>query len=433
MTRTELALLLGAPAGLVAELSCRPTLVDEADPRKFMSALAGATAGNGEVFLCSPAWGASERVQLKELLGLSGLSDAPQVSQPAGRGWLMIPTGGTSGRLKFARHDEETITAAVRGFCHHFGLTQVNAVGVLPLHHVSGLMAWLRCALTGGEYRPLNWKELEGGARPVLPPKPGGWVISLVPTQLERLLAGGAGSAPAAVGRETDPPGAAIQWLKQFRLIFLGGAPAWPDLLDRAAAAGLPLSLGYGMTETAAMATALRPEEFLGGARNNGTALVHATVRVGNGGTIFLGGDSLFRGYFPEWRDRREFETQDHGLLDERNHLFVLGRRDAVIISGGEKIDPAEIEALLRGTGQFPDLVVLGLPDAKWGQQVVVVYPGDARPDFHAVIPVTNQLADFKRPKRYLPLGGAWPVSAQGKFNRAELAARVVAQLKERR
>lgn len=415
MTRSELALLLGAPAGLVAEPRTGPTLISEADPRKFMSAFARAVAGDGEVFLCDPKWGENERAQLNALVSTPS-SEIPTPGSSR-RGWLGIPTGGTSGALKFARHDEETLAAAVRGFARHFGLMQVNAVGVLPLHHVSGLMAWLRCALTGGEYRPLDWKEVEGGVRPVLPPKPGGWVISLVPTQLERLL----------------HDAAAVAWLKGFRIIFLGGAPAWPDLLDRSAALGLPLSLGYGMTETAAMVTALRPEEFLAGARNNGTALPHATVRVGAGDTIVLGGDSLFRGYFPAWRDRREFETQDRGLLDERYHLFVLGRRDAVIITGGEKVDPVEIEAVLRGTGQFPDLAVLGLPDAKWGQLLVVVYPGNAHPDFHAVIRVTNALADYKRPKSYIPLVGPWPAGAQGKINRAALMERVVAQLKQRR
>lgn len=396
-----------------------PVLVSETDPRKFMVALTHAMAGTREIFLCSPVWGAHERAQLAELVksAPSSVVCPPSSGANPGLGWLMIPTGGTSGELKFARHDEETLTAAVRGFARHFGLTQVNAVGVLPLHHVSGLMAWLRCALTGGEYLPLDWKEVEDGGRPVLPPKPGGWVISLVPTQLERML------------RDEG----AVAWLKGFRIIFLGGAPAWPDLLERAAALGLPLSLGYGMTETAAMVTALRPEEFLAGARNNGTSLPHATVQVGAGDTIVIGGDSLFRGYHPAWRDRRDFATQDRGLLDERNHLFVLGRRDAVIITGGEKVEPAELEALLRGTGQFPDLVVLGLPDAKWGQQVVVVYPGNAHPDFHAVIRVTNGLADYKRPKSYIPLVGPWPAGAQGKINRAALLERVVAQLKVRR
>ena len=413
MDRAQLASLLGAPAGLVPEPTREATVIKSGEPHRFMKEFALAVAQGGVVMLTSDTWGENEDRQLAVLRQQEQATPATA----AGRGWLCIPTGGTSGQLKFARHDEETLAAAVRGFARHFGITQVNAVGVLPLHHVSGLMAWLRCALTGGEYRPLDWKEVEGAGRPVLPPKPGGWVISLVPTQLERLL---------------NDDGA-VAWLKNFRIIFLGGAPAWPDLLDRAAAHGLPLSLGYGMTETAAMVTALRPEEFLAGARNNGPALPHATVQVGAGDTIVLGGESLFRGYHPAWRDQREFATQDRGLLDERNHLFVLGRRDAVIITGGEKVDPAEIEALLRGTGQFPDLVVLGLPDAKWGQRLVVVYPGQAHPDFHAVIRVTNGLADYKRPKSYIPLVGAWTATAQGKINRAALVERVVAQLKVRR
>lgn len=382
-------------------------LISETDPGKFMSAVADAVAGTGDVFLCDPAWGANERAQL-ETRGRP--ADSPL-------GWLMIPTGGTGGVLKFARHDEETLAAAVRGFVRHFELTRVNAVGVLPLHHVSGLMAWLRCALTGGEYRPLDWKEVEAGRPPVLPEKPEGWMISLVPTQLERLL-------------HSD---AAIIWLKGIRLILLGGGPSRPGLLEKAAAARLPVSLGYGMTETAAMVTALRPGEFLAGGRSCGTALPHATVKIGAGETIVLGGDSLFRGYHPQWREKGDFETEDRGRLDEHGHLYVAGRRDEVIITGGEKVDPAEIENVLRGSGEFSEVVVLGLPDTHWGQQVVAVYPGNAHPDFHKVIGVMGRLAVHKRPKHYIPLVGPWPANAQGKVNRPGLIDRVVAQMKERR
>ena len=60
---------------------------------------------------------------------------------------------------------------------------------------------------------------------------------------------------------------------------------------------------------------------------------------------------------------------------------------------------------------------MLGLPDARWGQRLVVVYPGNAHPDFHAVIRATNRLADYKRPKSYIPLVGAWPTTASGKLN----------------
>ena len=258
MDRLELARMLGAPVGLVAEPRREATVIEEADPQRFMTALAAAVAQGGVVMLASNTWSENERRQLAALRQQAPITPATA----AGKGWLCIPTGGTGGQLKLARHDEETIAAAVRGFCTHFKMTQVNAAGLLPLHHVSGLMAWMRCALTGGEFRPLNWKAIEGGDLPALPAKPQGWVISLVPTQLERLLWSAA----------------AVEWLRGFRTVFLGGAPAWPELLERAVAQQLPLSPGYGLTETAAMVTALRPPEFLLGLRSSGSALPHATV-----------------------------------------------------------------------------------------------------------------------------------------------------------
>ncbi len=407
MERAELARLLGAPAGLLAEARRETTVIEAGEPRQFMAELAAAAAQGGTVMLASNTWGENERRQL------AGLRQEEQVTPPtaAGKGWLCIPTGGTSGQLKFARHDEETLSAAVNGFARHFGVSQVNAVGVLPLHHVSGLMAWMRCALTGGEYRPLDWKSVESGALPPLPAKPEGWMISLVPTQLERLL-------------RRD---GAVEWLRQFRLILLGGGPSSPLLLDRVAAQRLPLSPGYGMTETAAMVTALRPAEFLAGARNCGAALPHARVKTGDDGAIILGGDSLFLGYHPHWRDRGDFATADSGWLDAEQHLHVTGRHDAVIITGGEKVNPAEVEAALRATGEFAEVVVLGVPDPEWGQAVIAAYPVADRPRLDKVAEMLSRsLAPAKRPKRFVPLA-LWPGNAQGKVDRAEVARRVAA------
>ena len=412
MERAELSRLLGRwrsrPQGLAGR---EPVLVSAFGFEPFMTALADAVSGDVEVFLCDPNWGEQELAQVELQLQLAQAATRPALS---GHGWLMIPTGGTSGALKFARHDQGTIEAAVLGFVQHFSLRQVNAVGVLPLHHVSGLMACLRCVLTGGEYLPADWKKIEAGDLPELPAKPDGWVISLVPTQLERLL------------RQE----AAVTWLRNFRIIFLGGAAAWPDLLDRAAAARLPLSPGYGMTETAAMVTGLRPAEFLAGARDNGAALPHARVTVNGEDTVLVAGTSLFRGYYPYWGGETAFTTGDLGRVDEHGHLTILGRRDGVIISGGEKIQPAEVEAVLRATGEFDDVVVLGLPDPEWGQAVVAAYPATREPDLAKVNQaVRAQLSAYKQPKQFLPVGG-WPVSAAGKTRRGEVSRLVLARLK---
>ncbi|MEO6875614.1 MAG: AMP-binding protein [Opitutaceae bacterium] len=354
-------------------------------------------------FLCDPAWSSVDRANVKALQE----SKVGKPSSAIPHGWLCIPTGGSSGSVRFARHDEHTLTAAVQGFCAHFGFEQVNAVDVLPAHHVSGLMARVRCAATGGEHVVWEWKRLEAGERPMLDQRRGSWVISLVPTQLQRLLA----SADT------------VAWLRDFSVIFIGGGPVWPELTEAAAKSQLPISLSYGMTETAAMVAALRPAEFLAGDRSSGSALPHARISIEAEGAIQIAGDSIFRGYFPEERTARVFVTEDIGRLDERGQLHVLGRRDAVIITGGEKVQPMEVEAALRASGEFSDVVVVSLPDAEWGQIVVACYAlGTQPPDWARVSAALMGLAAFKRPKRFVAVA-SWPRNAQGKINRTALAA----------
>jgi O-succinylbenzoic acid--CoA ligase len=408
MERRELARRLGAEAGVAAGAARAEgggrVVIAEAESARFRAAFADAVAGGGDVFLADPQWGAKERGEMERLL--AGIPAGGERAEAPELGWLMIPSGGTGGKVKFARHDAATIAAAVRGCAAHFGFATVNAVGVLPLHHVSGLMSWMRCALTGGEYRAWDWKRLERGERPELAGA-GPWVISLVPTQLQRLLG------------QPD----AVAWLRELAAIFVGGGPAWPALLEAAAAARLPIALSYGMTETGAMVTALRPEEFAAGVRSSGAALPHAWVRFDGEGRVIVGGASLLRGYYPAAPETvAEFATEDLGRIDERGHLHVLGRRDAVIITGGRKVLPAEVEAGLRASGQFEDVAVVGVPDAEWGESVVACYPAGGRePD--PVLAVAA-LAAWQRPKRFVAVG-AWPRNAQGKLNRAALLAQV--------
>ena len=401
MERIELVRRLGVPLRVDAP---RNVVVEEREPERFMVAFGEAVAAGSTVFVADPSWGVAERTQFDRLISSKLKTKNPEPGQSLG--WLCLPTGGSSGKLRLARHDQDTVSAAVSGCCTHFQVRQINAVGVLPLHHVSGLMAWMRCALTGGRYLPWAWTAMESGRWPET--GKGDWFLSLVPTQLQRLL---------------DRPEAADR-LRRFRAVFLGGGPAWPDLLDRAAEARLPLAPGYGMTETAAMVTALRPEEFLAGCRGCGSSLPHARVELGAKGVIQITAESLFRGYHPRGRKAGPWVTDDVGLIDESGGLHVLGRRDAVIITGGKKVDPGEVEAALRTTGQFADVAVIGVPDTEWGEAVVACYPaGPKEPDVAAVRErITGRLAPHKRPKRYVRIA-VWPRNDQGKVNRRELTA----------
>ena len=462
MERAELARLLGVFRSQVSDLaySSDAVVIEERDPARFQAAFAAAVAGSGPVFLADPDWGAAERDQFQKLVvqhptsklqpstskeGPMAAREKSEMGEPEfgarmeGRsqddargeshskiqnpnskielGWLCIPTGGSSGRLKLARHDQDTLLAAAWGFAGHFGVPRVNAVGVLPLHHVSGLMAWLRCALTGGEYVAGDWREIEAGALPAFPRTDDGWFLSLVPTQLQRLLA-----RPAAVA-----------WLRAFRAVLVGGGPAWPALVEAGARAELPLAFTYGATETAAAAMALRPEEFRAGGRGCGRALPHATVTVAADGAIAIQAASLFHGYWPDVRAPGPWASGDRGDYDGAGSLHVRGRSDALIITGGEKVEPGEVEAALRATGEFADVAVVGVPDPEWGRVVVACYPEtggvgaprphgpDSEPDWARVAAGLVGLAAWKRPKRFVALV-VWPRDAAGKIDREELA-----------
>lgn len=376
--------------------------MERSDLIRLVAQLGCAQEAHGCRFLCDPQWSATELKRAQETIAL------PPVESPTGHGegWLCIPTGGTSGGVRFARHDEKTLSAAVAGFCQFFDLAVVNVVDVLPPFHVSGLMARVRCAATDGQHLACDWRRIEAGEWPALPPVDDGWVISLVPTQLQRLLSSAA----------------AIDWLRRFRIVFIGGGPMWSGLSDAAAQAKLRIALTYGMTETAAMVAAVSPTDFSAGERKWATPLPHAKISLDSNEVVRIEGPSVFRGYYPEFRADRSFSTEDLGAVDEVGRISILGRRDAVIISGGKKIHPSEVEAALRGSGEFADVAVIGLPDSEWGQIVVACFSAERVPNRAALDAYLSvHLASYKRPKRFVPIAH-WPRSSQGKVARSELA-----------
>jgi len=394
----------------------------------------GVAEKHGEtVFLRDPHWSAAQQSRFREIIEAEHRRQANEpAANKAGLSPLAIPTGGSSGGLKFALHDERTLGAAVCGFCAHFGVARVNAVDCLPPWHVSGLMARLRCAATGGVHWPWDWKRLAAGDFPELPQSAGanvgasssagGWFLSLVPTQLQRLLNQGE---------------RACDWLRGFYAVFIGGGPLWPSLADEAAAAGLPIILSYGMTETGAMVAAQRPGDFAVGDRSSGVPMPHAQISINDEGLVCVRGESVMHAYWGNELCNGIFTTADLGRIDEAGRLHILGRRDDVAISGGEKVRLAEVEAALRGAvgGQaaFGDVAVLAVPDAEWGEAVVACYSSaDLAPISETAIEAaTRGLARHQKPKGWLAFAPEeWPRNAQGKLNRAALREAVLAKAK---
>ena len=447
-------------------------LIAESDPATFLAGFLAALLEGWSVALANPLWGTQEWESVDRLVAPDltwgdeiplrlvseqNRSSAFQTTFVAGsesgldEPVVLIPTGGSSGQVKFACHSWVSLMTSVDGFLRRFGPNgeAVSTCCVLPVYHVSGLMQVLRAWVSGGQVAVFSFKRLvfaglshdgsEGGQSLGLadlgifagahPTRFLGWVVSLVPTQLEQLLQANQGA-----------------WLRQFQAVFLGGAPPWPTLLARAADRQVPLCLSYGMTETAAMVTALMPADFLQGRRSSGQPLPHVTVQIlrdnqpvpcGETGQIVVRSGAIAQTSSSSPRLTALY-TDDIGYLSADGHLHITGRASSKIISGGENIFPAEVEAALRSTGQVKDVGVVGLPHPHWGEAVTAAYV-PATPEVcadslkQALISSTPGksgplLSRYKCPKYWVPLA-TLPRNAQGKLNRQRLLSQIAQKI----
>ena len=371
-------------------------IIDQKNPALFAAQFQKAIARHESVLLVNSTWQTSERAQINSLLEPD---QRPEILTK--KSHILIPTGGTSGQIKLAIHTPETLSASAQAFREFFALEQVNCFCILPLYHVSGLMQWWRSHLSGGEFQLGDYQALKRG---ILPDGDlGDFCLSLVPTQLQVLL-------------QVCP-----QWLAQFRLILLGGAPPWRSLLDQARQYKLQIALTYGMTETASQVVALKPADFLAGKNCAGQVLPHANLSLSEAGLISIAAQSLFLGYYPNFDYSKTLKTDDVGAFDQAGYLHLLGRQSQKIISGGENIYPAEIEAAILGTKFVKDAAVLGLADPYWGEVVIAVVslriPGDLD---RVKMAITKQLSRYKQPKHWFVVEQL-PRNAQGKLNRIKL------------
>ncbi len=406
---------------------CRVAL-NTRDPARFVSCFVVLSLQDVDLFLFNPSWAAAEASQAQAVAKPSWVISDDSVRQfresadssnAETKGLrVMIPTGGTSGVVKFAMHDWSTLSAAAYGLQMHFGCELISSHCVLPLYHVSGFMQMIRTILTRGCVYFGESTNFEDVSQSMERGEEGARFLSLVPTQLERLLRS-----------ELN-----MSLLHKYDAIFVGGGPAPARLLERCRDAGVPLAPTYGMTETAAQVATQKPSDFLKGEPGQGRALPHTQIEIldmdseemadaKQVGRIRLRGTSLFHGYFGEPASQLEyFDTSDLGQLDESGKLSVFGRSDQIIISGGEKIHPREVEEAIEKTSLVEDVAVLGVDDPEWGQKVVAAYvpKGDFVTESGLKSSLEGHLSSFKIPKSWKALE-TLPRNEAGKLDRKAL------------
>jgi O-succinylbenzoic acid--CoA ligase len=256
----------------------------------------------------------------------------------------------------------------------------------LPLTHVGGLSILLRSAVYGTSIVLHERFETDRVLAELHHPA-GPTLVSLVPTTLARLLDAGLRKPPA------------LRWA------LLGGAPLPAALLDRAAAAGVPVAPTYGLTEACSQVA------------THGVPLFCTRVRLSAEGEILVAGPTVAPASGPV------LHTGDLGRIDERGRLTVTGRLSDTIVTGGENVAPTEVEAVLAAHPAVAEAAVHGRADPDWGEAVVatvVLRPGAEATAEALRRHCAAQLAAFKVPKT-VAFARELPRTASGKVARSAL------------
>jgi long-chain acyl-CoA synthetase len=239
--------------------------------------------------------------------------------------------------------------------------------------------------------------------------------------------------APAVLTRLLALPDNGPDRFARMRLVVHAGSPC-PPALKRAALEVVPegaLWEFYGSTE--GQFTVCSPQEWSDRPGTVGRARVGRSLAVDPDGTVWCRPPAF--GEFVYWRDEARtaaawrdgsFTVGDLGRLDDDGYLFLDGRRDDLVITGGVNVYPAEVEAVLADVPGVDEVAVFGVPDDRWGQRVcaaLVTGGGAADETVLAAVAAhaTDHLAGYKRPKEYRVVD-ALPRTATGKVRRLALS-----------
>jgi long-chain acyl-CoA synthetase len=333
---------------------------------------------------------------------------------------ILLHTSGTTGRPKLVPLTHQQLIAAVVFMSLEVPEARPGArhLSALPLFHVAGLANLSYVLFTGGHLHVLGGFE------------PAGFVDELASRriQLTQLVPTLIQAVTQEVSSRVSPPD-----LSHLIEIVYGASPIRPDVLERAVSVlGCRFRQNYASSETGPLPiTSLPPQDHdpaLGRLGTAGRPSLGWEVRLGESGEIQVRGAAALPGY---WDDPEAsahaltedgfYRTGDVGTIDADGYVTIVDRLKDVVITGGENVFPAEVEAVLAGCPGVVDVAVIGVPDVRWGETVHAVVVG--APDFDAASLAgwaRERLAGFKCPTG-VTVVPALPRNATGKVLRAAL------------
>lgn len=329
-------------------------------------------------------------------------------------------TSGSSGTPKGVELSRRAFLAAATASAENLGWRPDDRwLLCMPIAHVGGLSVVLRCLAARATVVLSPWTgSIPGFLDDIQRHRV--TILSVVPTMLARVL----------------EEGSPRPFPDHVRAVLLGGDAASAPLLESAALRGVPALTTYGMTEACSQVATLSPGERATPATGVGRPLPGTEVRIVDG-EIQVRSRTLLTRYLPADRwpspflEGGWFPTKDLGRLDEAGYLHVTGRKSDLIITGGENVDPREVEGVLLRCPGVRAACVFGVRDDRWGEIVgaALVLDDDSPSSIERIgAYVRSELAAHKRPRLIAPVQEL-VLNGTGKVDRKQTAAKVAAVL----
>jgi fatty-acyl-CoA synthase len=358
---------------------------------------------------------------------LNQASPAEPVQPPVSDedGYCILYTSGTTGRPKGAVLPHRQILWNAINTVISWGLSERDVSPVLtPMFHSGGLFVFLvPLFYAGGRIVMARTFDPDGSLQIIMEEKC--TVILGVPTLFQVWM-----NSPRFAGAD----------FSHVRFFISGGAPCPPALIEAwSKQKHVVMRQGYGLTEVGVNCFSMTDEDALRKKGSVGKPIFHSQMRlvdtdgndvpVGKTGELLIKGSHVCTGYWNNPTATAEslrdgwFHTGDMARKDEEGYFYIAGRFKDMIISGGENIYAAEVEAIFREHADVQDAALIGQPDEKWGEaglMIVVLKPGHSASTAELLQFCQGRLAKYKIP-RWIEFVEALPYSPYGKVMKAEL------------
>ena len=292
---------------------------------------------------------------------------------------LILFTSGSTGTPKAVKLTERNLIESATKWHEEIQFRKNDIyLNCLPLNHIGGISIFIRSLIYGFSTYQLNIFNIQNITSLLKSEKIS--LVSMVPTMLQRLLDEAKNKLPSSL-----------------RGLIISGGPSSKALMDRCIVHNVPVYKSYGMTETSSGICGFWLKDYPSKFDSVGLPFIKTKCKINNS-VLHISSSTIMGGYFQEEPIGDWFETGDFACIDDEGFIYIDMRRNDRIVTGGENVNPEEVEKILLSHPQITFAKVYGEPNEEWGRMVVAEISTDLKTD-EIYTWLLGKVSDYKIPK----------------------------------